>query len=233
MTLVAGRGPLSSDPAGRFSPPVSADLVYIEPHPRRVQAFLDGRLVIDTEGALMVHRRGQPLSYAFRADEVGDLPTEPEPEASGFVHVPWDAVDTWFEEGRKLVHYPPNPYHRVDCRPTKRHLRVSVAGTTLVDTQDTMIVFETALEPRLYVHPSHVRTDLLRRSKTSSYCNYKGFATYWVAVLDDQVVDDVAWSYADPPPESLPIKGFLSFDATRVDADAELPLTRDSRGAQA
>ena len=228
MTLVAGRGPLSSDPAGRFSSPLPGDVVYIEPHPRRVQALQDGRLVIDTERALMVHRRGRPLSYVFPADEVGDLPTEPEPEASGFVRVPWDAVDTWLEEGRRLVHYPPNPYHRVDCRPTKRRLRVSVAGTTLVDTDDTVIVFETALDPRLYVDPSHVRTDLLRRSETSSYCNYKGFATYWSVVLDDRVIDDVAWSYQDPPPESLPIKGFLSFDADRVDVVAELPVTRRS-----
>ena len=125
MTLVAGRGPLSNDPAGRFSPPVPADVVYIEPHPRRVQAIRDGRSVIDTERALMVHRRGHPLSYVFPVDEVGDLPSEPEPEAPGFVHVPWNAVDTWLEEGRELVHYPPNPYHRVDCRPTKRRLRVA------------------------------------------------------------------------------------------------------------
>jgi uncharacterized protein (DUF427 family) len=142
--------------------------------------------------------------------------------------VPWDAVDTWLEEGRELVHYPPNPYHRVDCRPTRRHLRVSVAGATLVDTHDTVILFETALEPRLYVDPSHVRTDLLRRSETKSYCNYKGFATYWTAVVDGHVVDDVAWSYEDPLPESRPIKGFLSFDATRADVLAELPLTRRS-----
>ena len=225
MTLVAGRGPLSSDPAGRFSPALPADVVYIEPHPRRVQAFRGGHPVIDTERALMVHRRGRPLSYVFPADEVGDLPTEPEPEAPGFVHVPWGAVDTWLEEGRELVHYPPNPYHRVDCRPTKRRLRVSVAGTTLVDTDDTVILFETALEPRLYVDPAHVRTDLLRRSQTSSYCNYKGFATYWSVALDDHVIDDVAWSYEDPPPESTPIKGFLSFDATRADVIAALPLT--------
>lgn len=224
MTLVAGRGPLSGDPAGRFSPPVPDDVVYIEPHPRRVQAFRDGRPVIDTERALMVHRRGRPLSYVFPADEVLDLPAEPEPEAPGFVHVPWDAVDQWFEEGRRLVHYPPNPYHRVDCRPTTRRLRVSVADTTLVDTDDTVIVFETALEPRLYVAPAHVRTDLLRRSETSSYCNYKGFATYW----STGTIHDVAWSYEDPPPESLPIKGFLSFDATRADVVAELPLSPGS-----
>ncbi|OBH39431.1 hypothetical protein A5692_08045 [Mycobacterium sp. E342] len=226
MSLVAGRGPLSSDPAGRFSPPLPADVVFIEPHPRRVQARRDGRLVIDTEGALMVHRRGHPLGYAFRADEVGDLPTEPEPEAPGFVHVPWDAVDTWLEEGRELVHYPPNPYHRVDCRPTKRRLRVEVAGAVLVDTDDTVILFETALEPRLYVDPAHVRTDLLSRSQTSSYCNYKGFATYWSA----GDADDVAWSYADPPPESLPIKGFLSFDPTRADVVADLPGGDQSAG---
>ncbi len=227
MSLVAGRGPLSSDRAGWFSPPVSADLVYIEPHPRRVQAFRGGRPVIDTERALMVHRRAHPLSYAFPADTVGDLPTEPVPEAPGFVRVPWDAVDDWFEEGRKLVHYPPNPYHRVDCRATNRRLRVSVADTVLVDTDDTVIVFETALESRLYVDPALVRTDLLRRTKTTSYCNYKGLATYWAAAVDDpatsRVVDDIAWCYAEPLPESLAIKGFLSFDGTRADVYAELP----------
>ncbi|MDT5207757.1 MAG: hypothetical protein QOF67_172 [Mycobacterium sp.] len=222
MSLVAGRGPLSKDPAGWFSSPLPDDPVFVEPHPRRVQAIRNGQVVINTERALMVHRRDHPLSYAFPADEVGDLPGDPEPQAPGYVHVPWDAVDTWVEEGRTLVHYPPNPYHRVDCRPTNRSLRVTAAGATLVDTGDTVIVFETALEPRLYVDPSVVRTDLLRRTDTSSYCNYKGYATYWAAVGGD-VVDDVAWSYEDPPPECLPIRGHLSFDARRVDVIAELP----------
>jgi uncharacterized protein (DUF427 family) len=234
MSLVAGRGPLSADPAGRFSPPAPPDLnigVYIEPHPRRVQAVRNGHLVIDTERALMVHHRGHPLSYAFPAELVGDLPAEPVVQAPGFVHVPWNAVDAWFEEGRKLVHYPPNPYHRVDCRPTKRRLNVSAAGTILVDTEDTVILFETALEPRLYVDPSHVRTDLLRRSETTSYCNYKGVATYWSAKIGDAsdgLLEDVAWSYEDTLPESLPIKGFLSFDDARVYVVAQLPLSRRS-----
>ena len=75
MSLVAGSGPLSRDRAGQLSPPTDGDLVYIEPHPRRVQAFLDGREVIDTERALMVHRRGAALSFAFAAGEVGNLPS--------------------------------------------------------------------------------------------------------------------------------------------------------------
>jgi uncharacterized protein (DUF427 family) len=223
LSLVAGRGPLSNEPAGWFSSSLPDDVVFVEPHPRRIRAVREDRVVIDTERALMVHRQGHPLSYVFPADEVGDLSSGPEPVAPGFVHVPWDAVDAWFEEGRKLVHYPPNPYHRVDCRPTKRWLRVDVAGATLVDTVDTVIVFETALEPRLYVNSAVVATDLLRRSDTASYCNYKGYATYWSAVVGDTIVEDVAWSYEDPPPESLPIKGYLSFDAAHADVIAELP----------
>lgn len=223
MSLVAGRGPLSDNPAGYFVPPLPDDVVFVEPHPRRVQALRGDRTVLDTERVLLVHRRGHPLSYAFAAEEVGDLPHEPVPEAPGFVRVPWDAVDVWLEEGRRLVNYPPNPYHRVDCRPTDRRLRVAVAGEVLVDTRDTMIVFETSVETRLYVSPRHVRTELLRRSDTSSYCNYKGHATYWSAVVGDTLVADVAWTYDDPLPETLPIKGFFSFDATRAEMSAELP----------
>jgi uncharacterized protein (DUF427 family) len=198
--------------------------VYVEPHPRRIQAVVGGTTVIETERALMVHRAGRPLAYVFPPEVVGgDLPQEPEPEADGYVHVPWDSVDEWYEEGRRLVAYPPNPYHRVDCRPTRRRLRVEVAGTVLVDTEDTVILFETSLAPKLYVAPDLVRTDLLRPSDTRTYCNYKGWASYWDAVVGDEVVPDVAWSYEDALPESTQVEGYLSFDPTRVALDAELP----------
>ena len=223
MSLVTGRGPLSTEPAGWFHPPVAAGTVFIEPHARRIQAVSQGKRVIDTEAALLVHRPDRPLSYAFPAAVAGDLPQQPVDEAPGYVHVPWDAVDQWVEEGRDLVHYPPNPYHRVDCRPGRRGLRVSVAGAVLVDTVDTVVVFETALAPVLYVHPGQVRTELLRRSETTSYCNYKGWAVYWSAVTDGGLVEDVAWSYPDPPPECLPITDHLSFDRSRVEMLAELP----------
>lgn len=89
----------------------------------------NGRTVIDTEEALLVHRRDHPLRYIFPENVITGLPTEPEPEVPGYVHVQWDSVDSWFEEGRRLVHYPPNPYHRVDCRPTNRRLRVTMNDT--------------------------------------------------------------------------------------------------------
>ena len=223
MSLTTGHGPLSSHPRGRFTPSIPAGVVYVEPHPRRIEAKVGDRTVIDTERALIVHRPDRTLTYAFLADDVGPLPSAPAPDAPGYVVIPWDSVDAWFEEGRRLVNYPPNPYHRVDCRPTRRHLRVEVAGAVLVDTDDTTILFETALAPRLYVDPALVRTDLLRRSESTTYCNYKGPATYWSAVVGDATVEDVAFSYEEPLPESTPIKGFLCFEPTRLQVDEQLP----------
>lgn len=224
MSLTSGKGPFGAARVGWASPSLpDEDITWIEPHPRRIQATVDGRTVIDTERALLVHRPGHMLAYAFPAEAVVDLPHEDAPEAPGFVTVPWGAVDHWYEEGRQLVTYPPNPYHRVDLHPTTRRLTATVAGTTLVDTDDTLILFETALEPKLYVDPSHVRTDLLRRTETRSWCNYKGWATYWAAEIDGAVLEDVAWSYEDPLPESSRIAGFLSFDPAKVALAAELP----------
>lgn len=223
MSLVAARGPFSVEPAGWFSTPLPPGLVFVEPHPRRIQAYRGDAVVVDTERALLVHRQGHPLSYAFPPEDVATLPQEDESEAPGYVRVPWNSVDSWYEEGRRLVHYPPNPYHRVDCRPTTRGLRAAVGSTAIVDTVDTVIVFETSVQPRLYVAPELVATDLLRRTETITYCNYKGFATYWAAVIGDEVIEDVAWTYEDPVPESLPIRGYFSFDPDRVDVIAELP----------
>ena len=129
-------------------------------------------------------------------------------------------------EEQRIVGYPANPYHRVDCIPTRRRLRVAVAGTVLVDTTGTLGVYETALVTRLYVPPVAVRTDLLRPSATTSYCPYKGHATWWTAAVGRTVVEDVAWSYEDPYPESLPIKGLLSFDEQRADVVTDLPEER-------
>lgn len=223
MTLSHGRGPLSKQPAGWFSQPLPDDVVYVEPHPRRVVAKRGGEVVLDTEEALIVHRRGQPLSYVFPVALLGALPFEAEPEADGYGRVPWDAVDEWFEEGRKLVHYPPNPYHRVDCRPTRRRLRVAVGDDVLVDTDDTVVLFETGLAPKLYVAAQHVRTDRLQLSETVTYCNYKGFTRYWSYVHEGVRVDDVAWTYDEPLPESQLIQAMFSFEPDRVTIDAELP----------
>ncbi|HEX3796829.1 MAG TPA: DUF427 domain-containing protein [Acidimicrobiales bacterium] len=223
MSLTTGRGPLSGRPAGRFSVPVPFPVTYIEPFPRRVRAVKGGKTVVDSERVLLLHRPGQPPTYALLAADVNGLPSTPEADAPGYVTVSWDAVDGWFEEEEQIFGHPRNPYHRVDSLRSQRRLVVELAGETLVDTTRTLAVYETALDPRLYVAPEDVRMDFLERSTTVSYCPYKGTCSYWSARIGNTLAQDVAWSYEDPLPESIPLARYLSFDDTRASVRHDLP----------
>ena len=225
MSLTTGHGPLSPQPAGGFIPAVPAGTVFVEPYPRRIRARIGELIVIDTERVMLIHRPGLPTSYAFPIDEVPAHLAIAEPAVVDHVSVPWGSVDAWYEEDVELVFqsYPKNPYHRVDCLRTTRHLRVEVGGVVLVDTADTVAVFETALAPRLYVAKNHVRMDLLTASPSTSWCSYKGHASWWTAIVDGVTFADIAWSYDDPLAESESIGGMLSFDEQVANVRAELP----------
>ncbi len=203
--------------------PIPSPVTYIEPFRRRVRAVKDGVTVIDSEQVLLLHRPGEPPTYAFPESDVASLSSEPEASAPGYVTVEWASVNSWFEEEEEVFGHPRNPYHRVDCLRSQRRLIVEVSGVTLVDTSQNLAVYETALEPRLYVAPGDVRMDLLESSSTETYCPYKGTCSYWSVRIGESLVQDVAWSYEDPLPESLPLAHFLSFDGTRVSVRHDLP----------
>jgi uncharacterized protein (DUF427 family) len=225
VSLATGKGPLSTRPAGRFTAPVPTHVAYIEPFRRRVRAVKDGATIVDSERALLVHRQGCPPTYAFPFGDVtcSGPNVAPEPDTPGYVTVEWGAADAWFEEEEEVFGHPRNPYHRIDCLRSRRRLHVEAAGETLVDTDDTLAVYETSLEPKLYVDRRHVRMDLLVPSETTTYCPYKGTTTYWHARVGEQLVRDVAWSYEDPLPESTPLGGLLSFEEGRVRVEHDLP----------
>lgn len=217
MSLTTGRAPLSAAPAGRFEPPLPTGAVYVEPFLRRVRGVVAGRTLIDSERVVLVHRPGQPPSWAFPESDVRELPSSAEPAARGYVRVPWDAVSVWYEEEEEVFGgHPRNPYHRIDCVRARRQLRVELAGALLVDATDVIALYETSRAPQLYVRREAVRMDLLAPSSTRTYCPYKGTATHWTATIEGTVVHDVAWSYDDPLPESAPIAGLLGFYAERT-----------------
>ena len=148
----------------------------------------------------------------------------PEPAALGYVRVPWDAASAWFEEDERVFGgHPRNPYHRVDCVRAKRRLRVEAPGVVLADTNDVIALYETSRAPQLYAPREAVRTDLLVRSPTVTYCPYKGSATHWSLQFGALQIADVAWSYDEPLPESRPIAGYLAFYADRVRVVQDVP----------
>ncbi len=132
----------------------------------------------------------------------------------------------WYEEDVHLAfqRYPKNPYHRVDCLAGSRRLRVEVDGVVLVDTTDTLGVYETALAPRLYVSKDAIRMELLTvNPTTTSWCSYKGHATWWNVTVSGVTLADVAWSYENPLPESVALGGMVSFDEQLATVLADLP----------
>lgn len=223
MSLTSGRGPLSGNPAGWFSAPIPDGVVYVEPFRRRVRGMVGGVAVVDSEQVVLVHRPGHHPSYAFPRGDVDGVAADDEPNVHGYVRVPWQAVEAWFEESERVHGHPRNPYHRIDCLTTTRHLRVEVAGEVLVDTDDTVVLYETTLEPKLYVRRELVRLDLLVPSVTTTCCPYKGTASHWHAQVDGGRVEDVAWSYDDPLPEALPIARMISFYDSRATVSHNLP----------
>lgn len=226
MSLTSGSGPLSARRAGRFTAPVPDGVAYVEPFPRRVRGLRDGRAVIDTEEALLVHRPGGPPVWAFPSRAVvagAGVVTTAVPEAPGHVEVPWAAVDAWYQEEDEVLLHAPNPYHRVEYVRTRRRVRAALGDVVLVDAVAAMAVYETALVPRLYAAPSDVRGDLLFPSPTTSVCPYKGTASWWTARIGDREVPDVAWSYEEPLPEAAAIRGLLSFDPARTTLTTTFP----------
>jgi uncharacterized protein (DUF427 family) len=224
VTLNLGPGPLGPKPAGHFEPALpEGGVTYAEPFRKRVRGFQGDAMLIDTEGALLVHRPGKMPFLAFPESDVSGIETRPVAEAPGHVRVAWDAFDRWMEEDDEIVGHFRNPYHRVDVLHSSRRLRAAVGEEVLVDTTTTLALFETGLPPRLYVDRALVRMDLLVPSDTTSYCAYKGRATYWHAVIDGVTHPDVAWSYDDPLGESEWIAGTICFDGDRVTVEAEVP----------
>jgi uncharacterized protein (DUF427 family) len=198
-------------------------VAYVEPFRRRVRAKVDGRTVVDSERALLVHRPGGAPLWAFPPDDVDGVATTPVPEAPDHVEVPWQAVDAWYQEDDEVRLHAPNPYHRVEYVRTSRHLRATAADEVLVDTTATLAVYETALEPKLYVARDEARMELLVPSATVTHCPYKGDASYFSARIGDVEIADVAWTYNDPFPEAAAIRGMLSFEPKNANVTHDIP----------
>lgn len=163
---------------------------------------------------------------------------DPPPECAGirgYMAFEWGKMDAWYEEEEEVFVHPRDPYKRVDVLQSSRHVRVVVAGETVADTRRPRLLFETGHPTRYYIPREDVRVELLEPSTTTSRCPYKGIASYWSAKIGGNLFQDIAWSYRDPIPECLKIRGLVAFFQEReatlyVDAE-QLPKlkTRWSR----
>ncbi len=100
---------------------------------------------------------------------------------------------------------------------SSRRLRVIVDGVVVADTTRALRVLETSHPPAWYLPPEDIRMDLVERSGRTSWCEFKGQATYRSLRVGSRVVRDAAWVYERPAPGYEAIAGHLAFYPGRVD----------------
>jgi uncharacterized protein (DUF427 family) len=108
--------------------------------------------------------------------------------------------------------------------PTARRIRIAHSGTVLAESRRALRVLETSHPPVYYIPPADIAMQhLLRIPRKSSYCEFKGNATYWTIDLgvgggrSARRVDSAAWSYEQPAQAYAALQGHLAFYANRVD----------------
>lgn len=94
---------------------------------------------------------------------------------------------------------------------------VSLNGQTLAKTSKALLVQETRHSDVFYLPRGDVNLSLLTPTDHSTYCPFKGHASYFSFQDQDQDWDNVVWSYEDPYPEVSELEGYLSFYTDRVE----------------
>lgn len=80
-----------------------------------------------------------------------------------------------------------------------------------------MQLYETGLPVRYYIPLTAINTSLLRPSKTTTQCPYKGEAEYYDVVVDGKTHKDIVWFYTRPTIECATIAGLCCFYNEKVD----------------
>ena len=111
----------------------------------------------------------------------------------------------------------PTAAHPITVAPTGRHVTVHVNGALVAETDAALTLQESTYPAVLYVPLTDVVEAALRRSDTTTYCPYKGEASYYHVAAAGDVVDDAIWTYEQPYPAVAAIAGHVAFYADKAD----------------
>jgi uncharacterized protein (DUF427 family) len=110
------------------------------------------------------------------------------------------------------------PEHRVDLHPDTHHVRVTFAGKVIADSTDTLRVEETGHGPVYYIPAKDMALDQMTKTEHTTYCPFKGTASYWTIKAGDNSSENAIWGYEAPYDETAQLAGYYAFYGNRVDS---------------
>ena len=163
---------------------------------------------------------GSPVSIGDRSGAGFGLD---DADLDGYVVLDFSAFDEWYEEDERIEGHAREPFHRVDVRRSARAVRIEVDGEVVAETTRARVLYETWLPVRFYVPREDIRAEL-HPSERTTYCPYKGRASYWSVYAGGRLRKDLGWTYEEPLPDGPPVAGLVAFWDERVDVfvDGEL-----------
>ncbi len=117
----------------------------------------------------------------------------------------------------------PGPDHPITLTPNRERVLVRVGGALVADTRAALTLKEASYPPVQYIPRKDVDMNLLQRTDHSSYCPFKGDASYYSIPSGGEKSVNAVWSYENPYPSVGQIKDYVAFYPSRVDAIEERP----------
>jgi uncharacterized protein (DUF427 family) len=111
----------------------------------------------------------------------------------------------------------PGPDHPITVEPTNEHVVVTVAGRKVADTHRALALREASYPVVHYVPLDDVDRTLLERTDHSTYCPYKGDASYYSIPVGGGAATNAVWEYQEPREAVAAIKGHVAFYPNRVE----------------
>jgi uncharacterized protein (DUF427 family) len=102
--------------------------------------------------------------------------------------------------------------------PTPETVEVLLGGTVVARTTAALRVLETSHPPAYYLPRDAFIPGVLRPVDGTTYCEWKGVATYFDLVTPGATAPRAAWTYADPTRGFEAIRDHLSVMPALVDA---------------
>lgn len=111
----------------------------------------------------------------------------------------------------------PGPDHPITIERNPARITVSVGGRVIADTRDALTLREASYPPVQYIPRKDVDMSLLQRTQHSTYCPYKGDASYYSIPAGGTKSVNAIWTYEAAFPAVSAINDYVAFYPDRVD----------------
>ena len=114
--------------------------------------------------------------------------------------------------------YKNHPEHRIETKSAGGRVRVTFNSEVIADSREAVRMDEGDYAAVYYLPRKDVKMERLMRTTHTTYCPFKGHASYYSLSSGGQTAENAVWSYETPYDETGVIKELLAFYPDKVDS---------------